>query len=288
MGCSDNAYLALGALFGCLPFVLFKSRRGIKRYLLMLATFGTVIQCIDFMNQAFAEIVIGLDSLFRLLVNFSGLMYVVVALWLIYAAIMIFDKKNQKAADETGAMPVRMWSGFLVACVLIVCFLMYDANIAGNAERYGGLGRYLILNDSWGTNRGYVWRKSVEIFQGFPFLQKLFGYGPDTFGILTTENFRMEMIHATQGQIFDNAHNEYLHYLVTIGALGLITYVVFLVAAGWRMAVRRNRNRYIPGCLFAVLCYGTQALVNLNLPIATPIMWLLLSVGMAACREEHY
>ena len=288
MGCSDNAYLALGALFGCLPFVLFKSRRGMKRYLLMLATFGTVIQCIDFMNQAFAEIVIGLDSLFRLLVNFSGLMYVVVALWLIYAAIMIFDKKNQKAADETGAMPVRMWSGFLVACVLIVCFLMYDANIAGNAERYGGLGRYLILNDSWGTNRGYVWRKSVEIFQGFPFLHKLFGYGPDTFGILTTGNFRMEMIHATQGQIFDNAHNEYLHYLVTIGALGLITYVVFLVAAGWRMAVRRNGNRYIPGCLFAVLCYGTQALVNLNLPIATPIMWLLLSVGMAACREEHY
>jgi len=62
--------------------------------------------------------------------------------------------------------------------------------------------------------------------------------------------------------------------------------VVFLVAARWRMAVRRNGNRYIPGCLFAVLCYGPQALVNLNLPIATPIMWLL-SVGMAACREEH-
>ena len=138
MGCSDNAYLALRALFGCLPFVLFKSRRGMKRYLLMLATFGTVIQCIDFMNQAYAEVVIGLDSLFRLLVNFSGLMY-----------------------------------------------------------------------------------------------------------------------------------------------------VVFLVAAGWRMAVSRNRNGYIVGCLFAVLCYSAQALVNLNLPISTPIMWLLLSVGMAACRGEH-
>ena len=82
MGCSDNAYLALGALFGCLPFVLFKSRRG----------------------------------LFQFLVNFSGLIYVVIALWLIYITIMIFDKKNQKAADETGAVPVRMWSGLLAAC----------------------------------------------------------------------------------------------------------------------------------------------------------------------------
>ena len=286
MGCSDNAYLALAVLFGFLPLALFKSRTGMKRYLLMLATFGTVIQCIDFINQAYAEVVIGLDSLFQLLVNFSGLMYVVVALWLIYIAVIIFDKNNQAATDETGTVLVRAWSGLLVACVLIVCFLMYDANIAGNAERYGGLGRYLVFNDSWGTNRGYIWRKSVEIYQGFPFMHKLFGYGPDTFGILTTGNFRVEMVYAT-GQVFDSSHNEYLQYLVTIGALGLTTYVVFLVSAGWRMAVRRNWNGYIVGCLFAVLCYGAQALVNLNLPIATPIMWLLLSVGMAACRGDE-
>jgi len=288
MGCSDNAYLALGVLFGFLPFVLFKSRMGMKRYLLMLATFGTVIQCIDFMNQAYAEVVIGLDSLFQFMVNFSGLMYVVVALWLVYITIMIVDNKNQKPADETGAVPVWTWSGLLVVCVLIACFLLYDANIVGNAEQYGGLGRYLVLNDSWGTNRGYIWRKSVEIFQGFPLMHKLFGYGPDTFGILTTKNFRMEMVQATQGQVFDNAHNEYLQYMVTIGALGLITYLVFLVSAGWRMAVRRNDNEYIVGCLFAVLCYGTQALVNLNLPITAPIMWLLLSVGMAASRGEYF
>lgn len=286
MGCSDNAYLALGALFGFLPFVLFKSRTGTKRYLLMLATFGTVIQCIDFINQAYAEVVIGLDSLFQILVNFRGLMYVVIALWLIYIAIVVIDKKNPKADDETGAVLIRMWRGLLAASVLIICFLIYDANISGNAERYGGLGKYLVFNDHWGTNRGYIWRKSVELFQSFPLKYKLFGYGPETFGILTTGNFFSDMVNATQGQIFDNAHNEYLQYLVTIGALGLITYVVFLAAAGWRMAVKRNRNRYIVGCLFAVLCYDAQAFVNLNLPIATPMMWLLLSVGMAACREE--
>lgn len=288
MGCSDNAYLALGALFGCLPFVLFKSRTGTKRYLLMLATFGTVIKCIDFINQSFSEVVIGLDSLFRLLVDFRGLMYVVVVLWLVYIAVMIFDKKNQKEDDETGDVLVWLWSGLLVACVLIVCFLMYDANIASNAERYGGLGRYLIFHDGWGTNRGYIWRKSVEIFHEFPLIYKLFGYGPETFGILTTENFLADMVSSTQGQIFDNAHNEYLQYLVTTGALGLITYVTFLVAAMWRMAKGRNGNAYIAGCLFAVLCYGVQALVNLNLPITAPIMWMLLSVGMAGCRGEHH
>ncbi|MCI8576966.1 MAG: hypothetical protein HFG64_05530 [Lachnospiraceae bacterium] len=43
---------------------------------------------------------------------------------------------------------------------------------------------------------------------------------------------------------FYNAHNEYLQYLVIIGISGLVTYVGFLTASGW----------------------------------------LLLSVGMAACR----
>lgn len=95
-------------------------------------------------------------------------------------------------------------------------------------------------------------------------------------------------MNSAQGQIFDNAHNEYLQYLVTTGALGLLTYVVFLVAAGWRMAVRRDRNPYLTGCLFGGLCYSAQAVVNLSLPITAPMMWLLLSVGMAACARPFH
>jgi hypothetical protein len=55
-----TAYIALvlgvsAALFGFLPLILFKSKTGIKRYLLMIATFGTVVQCIAFINQAYAN-----------------------------------------------------------------------------------------------------------------------------------------------------------------------------------------------------------------------------------------
>lgn len=285
MGCSDNAYLALGVLFGFLPLLLFKSRRGIRRYLLMVATFGTIILCMDQINQVYADIVIGLDSLFQILVNLKYLVYMVITLWLIYLAAMMLDRKRPDMMDKAGTLPTWIWSGFLIFCVLAVCLLMYDANIAGNAGRYGSLGNYLVFNDTWGTNRGYIWRKSVELFREFPVMQKLFGYGPETFGILTTENFYGDMIRSSQGQIFDNAHNEYLQYLLTTGVLGLVTYIVFLAAASGRMAACRNRNKYTAGCLLAVLCYAAQALVNLNLPIATPIMWLLLSIGMAACRK---
>lgn len=42
-------------------------------------------------------------------------------------------------------------------------------------------------------------------------MHKLFGYGPDTFGILTTQKFFGDMIDTT-GLLFDNAHNEYLQF----------------------------------------------------------------------------
>lgn len=295
MGCSDNAYLAIGALFAFLPFLLFKSRKGIFRYLVILASFVTVIQCIDYINQAYAEVVIGLDSLFKVLVNFRGLLPATVALWVFavgYYAIAVWGAGKSKGAgvpvsvlasgsdDHIGNGLLYAWSAILIIGFLAVCFMLYDANIAGNSARYGSLGSYLVFNDRWGTNRGYIWKASLRLYREFPLMHKIFGYGPDTFGILTIDQIYSEMIAAT-GQKFDSVHNEYLQYLITIGPIGLAAYVAFLVSAGRQMMKRVGQNPYVAGCLVAVLCYGVQALVNLNLPIATPMMWLLLSIGMS-------
>ena len=107
----------------------------------------------------------------------------------------------------------------------------------------------------------------------------------------------------TVGQVFDTAHNEYLQFLLTIGPIGLLAYLTFLIGNSWNMAkywiIQNERNiktveaAGLPsecigaiGCLFAVICYCAQALVNLNLPIATPVMWVLMSVGVAGCRKK--
>ncbi len=286
MGCSDNAYLALGALFGVLPLVVFKTRKGIKRYLVMLATFFSVVQIIDWINQSFSATVIGLDSLFQVIVTFGGLLYVVATLWLIVAGFYYYDKKHKSHNAKANPLFIKFWLFFLIIASIFVGWTIVDANFRGNAERYGSIGNYLIFNDSWGTYRGYIWREAFELYQGFTPMHKLFGYGPDTFGILTTNEIKWEMVNAT-AQVYDNVHNEYLQYFVTVGPIGLIAYVVFLISAVVHMLRKISINPYIIGCSFAVICYGIQALVNLNLPIATPIMWLLLSIGMAACKERH-
>lgn len=293
MGCSENAYLALGGMFMVLPFVLFGSRRGTVRYLTVLATFATVIQCVDVLNQAFAERVIGLDSLFGLLAGFSLLPAAVLFLWLVTAALAYVWRPGKgkegilkaEEQDDLGRLPVRLWSAVIVIGFAALCFMLFDANAGGHGDRYGALGEYLVFNDQWGTNRGYIWRKSVELYRDFPLVHKVFGYGPDTFGIMTVTGFRHDMVNTT-GQTFDAAHNEYLQFLLTVGPVALAGYLVFQVASCVKMVKNRRNNPYVLACMTGVVCYAFQAIVNLNLPIATPMMWFLISVGMAGVRKK--
>lgn len=283
MGCSDNAYLALGILFLFLPFVLFRSRRGVLRYIIILATFITVIQCIAWINQSYADTVIGLDSLFGVLANIEGLWLAALGLWAASAILGFLWNKNESMSSDFGNRLVYIWLIMLGLAFAVVIWVLYDANLTGNAESYGDLRGYLVFDDHWGTNRGYIWRKSLETFGNFPIIKKVFGYGPDTFGILADNEFKIEMIEVT-GQVFDTAHNEYVQFLVTVGLLGSASYISFLVISCWQMARSMGKNPWALACLLAVLCYSFQAMVNLNLPIATPMMWMLLSVGIAAGR----
>lgn len=286
MGCSDNAYLALGAMFAFLPFVMFSTKKGILRYGIMAATFVTVIQCIDWMNQAFADMVIGLDSLFGILAGFSGLPAAVCGLWVIVGAVYFWCRRETENEEKICGYLVKAWGIFAAAAILAVFGMVFDANVNGNGARYGALEKYLVFSDSWGTDRGYIWRKSLEVYQEFPILHKLFGYGPDTFGILATRGFMGDMLEKT-GLVFDTAHNEYIQYLLTIGPIALLGYLVFLIGSCGSMVKVYRKNPYILACATAVLCYGVQAIVNLNLPIVTPMMWFWLSVGISLVRRNR-
>ncbi len=281
MGVSDNAYLSLGALFGFLPLILFRSKRGIFRYFVVLVTFFSVIQCIDLINSHFGDKVLGIDGAFTA-IKFDGLNYLLIALW---AAILIwyFVRKNKTdEEDRCGNTFRNIWIFVIVIISLGLLYLLYDCNIAGNSDRYESLKNYLFLNDDWGTHRGYIWRNAIEHFEQFSLWKKVVGYGPETFGLVimraTTNN--------PYNQIFDSAHNEYLHLLITVGIVGLGAYLVFIIANIKRGFTYKKRTPYIIAMNFAVICYSVQAFVNLNVPVVTPVFWLLLSMISARTMEE--
>ena len=300
MGTSDNAYLSLAALFGLSPLYVFRTKTGVRRYLISVATFFTVIQCIDWINGAFADTVIGIDSAFNLIANlsfFAGDCFGVVASCRSGFG-MDFEKKAvsvsggsagtaQAVSDDCmGKWLVYIWIGVIALVIGAVAFVFYDANIAGHADRYDMIRSYVVFNDAWGTSRGYVWRRSIDLFMNnLTPLQQLFGYGPDTFRLLRSARYDGKRMEGRR-VIYDSAHNEYLHYLVTIGIVGLLAYVTYLGSAIVRLCRGMKDRPEVVAVTFAVIAYSVQAVVNINIPIATPIIYQLLYMGLSSIQKR--
>lgn len=290
LGRSDNAYLSLAAVFIFLPFVLFNSKTGIWKYLICLATFFTVVQTVCIMNQLFADRALGVHGLFRIVENFKGLPYLTLTLWIFTIILGVYCRNCKKKGVLKPKRRINLvpaWAGLMLITLLAICLLIFDANREGHEEKYAALSSYLIFNDSWGSKRGYIWKKSLWLYNRLTPMGKLFGCGPDTFGCLVNKTIVFQMQNDT-GMFFDNAHNSFLHYLVTIGLLGLTFYLLFLAASFIRLFQNRQKNPYILGTLLAVICYISQSLVNLDVPLVTPTMWLLISMGMAGCRNIQH
>ncbi len=291
MGRSDNAYLSIAAVFVFLPFILFTNREGIKKYLIITATFFTIIQFIAIINKLYPSIIIGTDSLFTIIAGFCQTLRLAPLLWILVIMFWIYDRKlgkNTSFSVGKNITLVHIWGVLILLLILAVCVVFFDANIRGNAERYGSFGQYLLFNDRWGTSRGYIWSKSLWMYKRLPLLHKLFGCGPDTYGCLVNKTIVFDVYNVFGNTTLDNAHNSFLQYLVTIGLAGLITYLTFLGTSFWHLMKNRKKNPYIPAILLAVICYVFQSSINLDVPIVTPFMWLLLAMGIAACKEKTY
>lgn len=233
VGRSDNAYISLFVVFAFLPFVLFKNQEGVTRYLLIIATFFSVIQVMDAANQKFADVALTKEGLFTVIVNFGGFHYLVLLLWVGVAASWAYRRKYKSLKENTeeGCMRVlsgnhqRRWLFFLALAVLILCFVLLDANVWGHAGRYAQFSNYLIFDDSWGSYRGGIWREALELYGGYTPVRKLFGCGPDTLLLFIRD---MDILmHSEFVNLFDNAHNVFPQYLLTIGLAGMAAYVFF-------------------------------------------------------------
>lgn len=282
MGTSDNAYLSLGVLFAFLPLYLFNNNSGIKRYVTILATFFTVIQIIGLLNRYFGDYVLSIDSSFRLLIGLKGGWLIPIGLWLIAVVWHTIEKYKNIGTIDFGKLPKRLWGVFLLLCFSIIIYIFFDSNFAGNAGRYGSLASFFVFNDDWGTHRGYIWRNAMECYWNLSPWKKLVGYGPETFGILILQKTSNNPYH----ELFDSAHNEYLHLLTTVGIAGLISYLGFITSVIKRGINTGIKNPYVMAVIFGVFCYSIQAIVNLNLPIVTPVFWLLAGIGASYTKSK--
>ena len=297
MGTSDNGYLTLAAFFGLMPFVAFRSMEGVRRFVLTIFTYLLGIRIIKLINTVYSDKVLGISGLYDFISDFKYLDLVIVLLLIAVISMYFVAYKNKKNAKDNEALLKTLryiWLGIIVIVFLGLIFLgvKINSNVAEASAKYGSLANYFIFNDSWGTFRGYIWRAAIEEYMKFPLLHKIVGSGPDTFGIYISL-LRNEEMQSVTGQIFDATHNEYIQFLFTLGPIATVAYILGLIipsvkALRTKVADLRDPSSlpYLYASAIAVICYATQAVVNLNLPVVTPLLWIFFGLTVALLRDK--
>lgn len=152
-------------------------------------------------------------------------------------------------------------------------------------------------------SRYHQYLMSLKIAKDYPVL----GVGPDTLTLVYAKYFK-EYGRGYAGQ--NRIHNSVLHRLVTVGAVGLIVWLWFLVAYGrtvYRRQVElsglRNYNTtqgswvklnndiwheklLVAGLATGILAYIVQNQFSFgHIPITTTF-WVMVGLSVVACREE--
>lgn len=142
---------------------------------------------------------------------------------------------------------------------------------------------------TWGTFRGYTWTVAVQSFFQGTFVEKIFGVGPDCFGYV--------YLAFSGSDWMRNAHNEYLQYLVTMGATGLLAYIGCYVGAfiellrktskkdggfaNTKAIGEKEKTQELPVqfiCFTGIMAYAAQAIVNNPQALNGAIFFTLLAI----------
>lgn len=277
MSVSDNTVLSTAALFAALPIVSFFNINNIIKYLISLIVF---VICIK------ATAIIQITGIFTMngngnsmLISLGGRGITMMALMVLLIIAITLIRLNKKGMVLKEALLKRIRLVWIILMLFIFisvisAFLYINTHIA--SMPIDKLPSILIFNDDWGTGRGINWRLCMDYFFNHTNLErKLLGNGPDTYFIIMMDHYRKEIELSGYGYL-DNAHNEYLEYLVTIGIVGLILYLLMLVSSLKKGLQSKNAEKF--ALTIACFAYAAQAVVNIAVPIMLPIYIVYISL----------
>lgn len=283
---SDSGILGIGVFL--VVMLIWYSRRisRLKRYFLcltvMLASAKLLRFFTAFIMQFFGCKTKEIDEFQKLFVE-SDIGFVLIGVAAVITGVFYIIDMKKPNLTLSKVVPIVLGSLFAFAVIAILSAVVYFSCF-DTETKLGGFASILRFDESWGTHRGFMWIKSFEIFGDFSFFQKLFGTGPDTFFYAFAPYFT-EL--SKFGDTSTNAaHNEYLNYLITIGAAGLIAYLSVIGGTIVRAIKKSFLNPLSIVCVSAVICYSVQAIVNIAQPITTPLFILFVALTEAVSRRN--
>lgn len=279
---SDSGILGMAVIAVVLLIWYSKRIAHLKRYILALTIMFTSAKVLRFIYFLADDNTKGIDR-FQEIFVYSNTGYILIIAFAIITALLYFIDFKKPDIVFSNAVPFTVGTIFALCFIGAISIIIYFSCFNTTAE-LGSWSRLLRFNDSWGTHRGFMWIRSLWIFNDASFFEKLFGVGPDMFFKAFSPYFA-DLMHYGDSST-NAAHNEYLNYLVTVGFLGLGAYLT-AIGSSIRNAIKTfSKNPLAVVCVSAVICYSAQAIVNIAQPITTPLLILFIGLTEAVYRKQ--
>lgn len=266
---SDNGYIGIGIAFVILAFVTVKYKKQFVKLLKLILVFG-VSSVVMFTVRSFFEVQArSLSFLGRAVTNRYIQAAVIVGslLLIVLFSVLKLDKLMLNYGRKILAAMVA-----LAACGVLCLFVLFS--FINRETDIGMLEPYLRFNDAWGSDRGGIWSRVMDTFGQLPWYHKLFGTGPDTLAFAVVDKLGLEA-YSSLGFAFDNAHNDLLQYLVTMGVFGALFYLLTVITA---VAYCAKKQDSISTVLLVCICsYFIQSLFSITQPIVTPLFFVFIA-----------
>lgn len=261
-GC-DSAYIALAVMTVIMVIYIRDYHKMI--YFIALMNVYMWIGCLMIKLNSIVPTARTMDSI-SLIVSDVKIVIAFTLFSVVFCFIVYKSKKTMKSV---------IYTAVVFSVILFLSAFIYFTFIDRKCD-IGSLENILRFGDEWGSRRGYVWKVTVEKFSSNYWYNKIFGTGPDTLEPVLTAVYGEEMLRRFSAY-YDNAHNEYLQYLITTGIAGFVAYIGLLVSV-FKSGIRKLKTDENIFCIvIAVSCYLSQAFININQVITTPLMFLFMA-----------
>lgn len=283
---SNSGYLGFFAMLFFMLLVCIRKPHLLRNFMLstcIMFASGLLLRLFSFIVDDKSK---GFEQIGEMLV-YSKMLFMIIAVCVVITVILYLTKNtdfvNNRWPKTALSILVIL---FGVAAISVFAYYFCYYTFVDTTTKIGGLSQILRFDDRWGTHRGFMWINGVKDYLNFDFIHILFGSGCDTFYNVFKPHF------AELAQRFHNSstnciHSEYLNYLITQGALGLLSYLAIIATAVYRALKTSRDNTLSLVFLFPIIAYSAQAVVNIYQPITTPFLIIFIALSESLSRKSN-
>lgn len=307
---SDSAFFALGVVLLVLGWQAFRSYADLARYFEVLMLISGTFGLVGIMQKVLSQSAVRLD---RLSAFFSQSIWIWCVFVLAVGCRLLLRLSIIRALlEKMNLILIRNVLYVLIGLTIVALFVFIILNASGLTEELLGssIGRgYFRFDDSWGNNRGFLWKFSMKMYLEEPLVNQLIGVGPDSYVTRAYQLPEYVLLLRTYGQGMWKdayvmcAHCEPLNMLICQGICGLAAFgMIFVVGIGnalrWfhansvsdrddagRELLERRMLTY--GIALCMVSYLAHNIFCYSLIVSTPLVFLLAGMGESIYRGQN-